>query len=1294
MAEPSRETPPDPAAATGAASSVGAPMAQFWPTSALAEARRIRLALKALLVTQRTGWVIAGFVAALFSGALLDFVFRAPGWVRLAGLALALGVLVVMVRRRVVPALRFAPGLEDVALRLARPSDRYELPAAMALSTDPTLPPRARSLAGLVLTSVAGSGWAGAGGLLRWQSAARSLGAFLLAGATVAAMFVASPGLAWIGTRRMLLPWTEASWPRRYHIEPIAQAGVAPLGQAVLLQGALVRSPGELATTEVRAEVTITGASGKAVSRTVVLTPQQRTLQVDYLDELEARRSSPAIVFERLLEPGALDLTQLADAEATLSYRLIAGDHSTAPLVQKLRRPPEVARLTVEHTPPLYMQGRPVLGGPHTQGEGLGQVQGQGQTQPQAQTFTKPTGTVISRAIAEGSVTKVTLSLSRPLPLPAGDELAVVLGEQLAALAADGKATLTASGSDWNIQWTLLRPLAMPIRLTDADGLRSGEDVGLRIEFSADRPPEVVIRTPATDQIVTPQAEVPLLAEARDDVGLVGLLLEGQRAARPGDSAGAAHEPASPAVEIARRGEIPLKLANGNSASTAAASNTGSAAAEPWTVAAQLTPSALGAKPGDELWLTAIAQDNYLVEGTRHEPVRSTLRKLRIVSTEQLAERLSAELAALRRSVIAVAERQDQVRRSLQQAAQAAAAADAAQAASPGDEGAAKEAREAKAKAQQATQQEAIAQAELSRQIQRLGEQADQVAKSSRQNKLDPSGKSQQEQSADRAAEALADALAQSNSAAISASDSASNQAKPSSPEASAQAQSQAKQADASQQQTQRSLEQAAAALDRGSDAWASRRALQDLADRQRAIREATAKATRETEGKQASELSAQQRAAVQQAADQQDELARRTAELQQRLEQQAEALKQSDPGTSESLKDVANRAKQADLANKMAQSAQAVRDNQGGQAQTEQKRSEETLRSMLDQLDQAKANRDAVLRRQLDSLTQSIDALIKQQEGELKRLADASAASRFDGLDQGMIRLHAATLGTLDKAQEAEGGRKAAELLKAAADAQVSAVGSLRAKPPAAENAKRAEEQALRSLKDARAAADAAQKEASEREQVERRRILREAYMQILEDQRALTADTTPLIGKPVDRRSRNTALQLATRQDLIGPRLDDLKEKLDELAESGIFQLAHQRIKSAAGVASELLKAGKWNARLTSQETSIERTLSALIDALAEPKKDEQFRENEQPEQDGGQGGQGGNQPEPALPPIVELELLKRLQTEALRVTRESAETADAGSAKLAADDAAKLQTELSKRAKEIAEKLEKKQ
>jgi hypothetical protein len=63
-------------------------------------------------------------------------------------------------------------------------------------------------------------------------------------------------------------------------------------------------------------------------------------------------------------------------------------------------------------------------------------------------------------------------------------------------------------------------------------------------------------------------------------------------------------------------------------------------------VRTRLDLSSFSLKPGDELWLMTLASDNYILAGVKHDPVSSTVRKLRIVKEEEFVDQVRAELSA------------------------------------------------------------------------------------------------------------------------------------------------------------------------------------------------------------------------------------------------------------------------------------------------------------------------------------------------------------------------------------------------------------------------------------------------------------------------------------------------------------------------------------------------------------------------------------------------------------------------------------------------------------------------
>lgn len=177
------------------------------------------------------------------------------------------------------------------------------------------------------------------------------------------------------------------------------------------------------------------------------------------------------------------------------------------------------------------------------------------------------------------------------------------------------------------------------LELVDVDGVANTAALRLEILTIADRPPDVAFVEPATDLFLTPDAELPLRIEARDDYGLVDVRLtigagtpprEGaERAADTVDVLhGPTHEPAS-SLELQRT----LRFAD------------------------------LGFVPGERVLLALTATDAIVDDATR--PGRDE-REVTLISESEkqreLAGRLKELLARIRREEAA----QRRVRQQLQ----------------------------------------------------------------------------------------------------------------------------------------------------------------------------------------------------------------------------------------------------------------------------------------------------------------------------------------------------------------------------------------------------------------------------------------------------------------------------------------------------------------------------------------------------------------------------------------------------------------------------------------------------
>lgn len=1207
---------------------------------------------KVLLITHRLAWIVAGAVAMLAIMGLVDYFLRWPGWLRAGMLTVTLAVVATLLYRRLRPVLLFKPSLTQIALRLEQTADARKagldnlLTSAMELSGQHDQPETSRDLSQpVIFDAVKRLDTMRVRGVLRAKPAVRAVSIATLAVAACLSLFVVQPQLSMIGLRRVLLPLSEAQWPKRTQVADATTLKVHPLGSALALRAALVKSPGAPDQTNVVLHYRVIDPAGARPERSAPLTSQSRTIDADTLNDLGEATRVRGTLMERLLEPAALlnrtdgGASSTAAIDSTyLEYWFTSDDDQTAPRQVRLITPPAVVDASLTVTPPAY-----IIDGPLAAKRELDLGPGVDQRASVNDVF-------------EGSLLKLTINFNKPVPAIKQEgpryefefQLNAALGKDLADLVSTNPSPLTLVCDSQ--QWTLTfpagtNPLRIPVAITDSFGIASADESVYRVQTVRDKPPEAAILTPARDEDVLPDAVVSISAEARDDVALAGLRLQHQLARRPAGSVGAPPEPTvAPAIlneSMAVAGQASRVL----------------------TVNATLKIADLAAVAGDEVWISALANDLFALNGQTHASVRSPIRKLRVISRQQLIEQLYAELAGIRRSAQRAAEDQQKTN-------------EATQKAQPGQT------------SPQAQTQISELISQIKRSLQSVDQRAADAAKSQ------PLGDEQLEDIL-KMSKDLAEKANQSSDAAAQSLDTARKSARDND---TVQAATDRAEAAKSQQKTLEELQQLSAALDRGQDAFSQKLRVQQLLNDQKKLQQDTAELAGQTAGKTPEQLSPEQKAQTERVSQDQDSLARRAQEVLKSLKDKAEELKADDPEAASALKEAAQTGERNALSEQMQQASRQIRKNQQQAAQDQQQQAQQSLQQMLDQLNEAQKNRDAVLKRELASLIQTLKSLIAQQKTQIDALAKAQAAADtalLAPLDQPLIKLNGATLAAHDQAQAM--GQKAqgvGELITLAAERQSAAIKALRANPPVAEQAAGAENDALARLTEALQLAEKLQKEAQQKEDARKRSELREAYQKLLTTQNDLAAQAAAAIAAPQDRRTRSLARQIADDQDALKALAADLPKKFEDITSARAFEFAHKRIDDASNEAARLLREPTLTPIITPRQATVATTLTALIEALDEAQKEDDFRAPDEGNQDdGGQGqGQGqGQGKDSLLPPIVQLKLLRQLQADALALTRQ-ANAADPQNAGPLAADAAKLQSQLADEAKRLIDELNK--
>ncbi len=1236
----------------------------------IARLERLALLAKLLLLVHRLAWIIAGAVAGLSLLILIDLVLRSPGWLRgiilLVGGFTLLGALLV----RVLPALRFKPSVGQIALRLERAEEGKKagltdlLTSAVEISKAPSA-----GLSGALSTPLL----AAAADRLRSVRAASvlrlgpALTAFSVASiAVIAALSIAAvyPTMTLIGLRRTFTPWTDAAWPKRTQIADATGVSFHALNSALPIRAGVVRAPGGAGSAAVTVKYRLITPQGTGETKSAELTSQNKPVQVAISTEQGERQTVPAILSERLLETSALTagLTGLPPDSAQLEYWLISGDDETAPARIALITPPAVEDAALKVTPPKYALSRgfkPLAS--IDLGNGLDQR-------------------ASYSGVLSGSALELSVRFNKPVPKPTEATTAKLLGDDAVKLLQSPGGGATYLDNQWTIRGTAIDSARFAIMPRDERGVLSSEEAVFRVAVMPDKPAEVAVVSPARDDEVLINSTINAEIEARDDVALREASLLAQLARRPAGTNSGTPEP------VGEHGTLASQSEQADTVQTRMSAKAG------------VSLKDLGAVAGDEVWIWGVASDIYAdaETGKPRQPTISTIRKMRVISSEQLVERLYNQLEGVRRGAQRAATQQQRANESTQ-------------------------AQGKNASEQQSQVGEQIAQ--LRQQLREVRERAAQNASKSSANASENQNASQREREAEEAIKSLDSELARVLKEAEAVAKDAS--------EASAEAQKQLAQAaqnqaqagqqsgqQAAQQATQQAAQQASqqaqnaqqrakdrlddlsAMLDRGQGAFAQRLRVQRLLEEQNALREQAAQRARETAGKSLDQLSPQQRAAVEQAAQEQENLAAHAEELLRTLREKGDQLKKDDPASSEALKQAAGEGERNGLNEQMRRASSSLRRNQQQSAQEQQQQAADTLRQMLQQLNDAEKNRDAVLRRKLDSLVESIRTLIAGQTKQidaLQKAGDKIDAPTGEKLAAAMITLHTSTLAT---AQEAgamgEEGGEIEQALQTAGSRQVASITLLRTDPVDAPAALSAQRDALTNLQKALKLAEEQSKQAQSREQQRKAAELRKAYQETLEKQKAVTTRSEAASGSPADRRRRALSREIAQEQDRVRTALSDLLKANEGLGETSPFSLAHQVMDEASAGAAELLREDKLAGALPLRQATISDTLTALIEALDEASSPDEFRTPEEGDNQQNQGGgnqQGGQQP--LIPPLAQLKGLRQMQQSALNLTRKAAAAAETPEvAKLLTDQAAEIQKRLSQEATKIIEQLNQQQ
>lgn len=1207
-----------PAASPAHPASTGQPALPGQDVSPLVRAlSRVRARAWTLLVFSGLVWVLGVAMAVATALAVADFYLRTPPTLRTGLLVVGIIGLWTLVRSRIMPALRFRPSLTEVALRIEQTpqgaaagltgalASGLELSSSRELRTTDQLR-RTRAVTDAVERFQRSPGSIH---ILRPAYAGKALAAALALMLPALTLSAVRPELSRIGALRVLLPWSDVSWPKRTLLADLTGVTVHSSQASLPLRAIVHHDFSQTPDVWVRFRTLVDGAPGAWRSELLTAQGKRATSQSGILE---------GDLVERLIEPSA-SAPERAGGESSvteLQYRFETSDDQTDVAKIRLVNPPIVLRSEIEVTPPPYAVAA------STPGSAVAYVSG---AQPVAEGVS---ATSIGPVLA-GSMVNIRAAFNKHVPGPAAGVASMFVGPQPRA------ATINDEGSGWSLGFTPDSSIRVVLLPQDEFGIASPTETVLSISVIADQPPTAAILTPAQDEGVLPTATLSIDGEGRDDVGLDSTAIESVLVPAAAGSQGAPAKPADPTV-------------------LAKSVSTPAAKLGPQTrVSAALNLGDLGAKPGDEITLSTLAQDVYDRDGERHAVVRSAGRKLFVISEAQFVEQVQNELAAVRDAAM----RLDQDQHDLT----------------------------AKA-SQQTLPQQVAAQRSLTQRLTPPAELVDRLSKRIERNGLSDQAmsgmlKDAQEslRAAAKASEEASEALSQADRKSAAGED----------PKDDAQA------AAKSQGEVREELASLVGMLDRGQDGWTVRREVQKLLEQQRDLTQQTRDATARVAGKPAESLTPAERQKLQSLSQAQQDLSARTQDAIQELDTRAKAMEKNDPGQSAAMKQAAERGREQKVAENQRQAAQAINENRSQSANELQEKAQEAMQEMLQRFDQSQRQRDDALRRVLAELVDQIRGLIVQQKAQLEGLAQAQGAITKAGLDVPMIALHTATLGVVDGVS---GGGKSpasdvAEPIAAAAQAQSRAIEELRAPEPKVEPVRENEQASLASLESALELARKLDQQAQQRDEQRQRAEMLEAYKAALELQVAIGVDTQPIAGKTLDRRLRAAARALGEREESLRATLEELRKKNAGIEDTIVFSYAHDQMDVMLRRCVESLRGGAVPPSLRRDQDSVVALLKSLVQAMASSQQEDPFREGADEgdeQQQGGDGSPGAGGAKPKLiPEVAELQGLRGLQEIVAIRTRAAAEAGAQGDAS-ELKEIQKFQRDIADRAKTLQERL----
>jgi hypothetical protein len=1124
--------------------------------------------VRTLLVVERLSSLgaLALALAAMFI--VIDLLLRLPGPLRAVLLAVWIGAVGWTLWRRIRPAWRMRVAPVSIALRVEDrvPSMRGRIASALEFASAPHDAPGAAASpfeAAVVQSVTPHVGTRDVMQVIDARPCRRRvvrLAAMCMAAVAIA---VVAPSMSSVGMQRLFMPWTAEEWPARTGIESRTELRHHPRGASLPLRAELTR--GDPGRERVWVRIRRMNSSG---------------LFGAWEESLAVRQSGAR--FERVVEPGS----------RAIEFQFRTSDVSTPVQRVDIVEPPSVASARATVTPPEYARSA---------------------VPPREQDLGDATGTRgrIAEPAIEGSRITVMMTPSRAAAPPDAnadpDAFESWIASTFSMKGQDAVPDVTVRSADdgspvWEVSWDAVRDATLAVTLRDGDGVANVEPIAIDVSVVADRPPEVVVTDPASDETVLPTAIVPVRVEARDDLAVGALRAEVAR----GDviTPVAAAEPAALGQRQAR-------------------------------VDGAVDVAATGAGPGDVLELYAVASDIRMV-GAGADGVRSVPRRLRVISGSQFDEEMRAALASLRQSAI----RSDERQRALMER----------------DDAAGEMVRP------QGELSERLAWLERTVTGLRSRLARNRADDDALRSVLDAAEDLVAEAAA-RSNEAR-ESLQGAAESAQSAQDAERSGRAADAQRANAAAERARAQASTAQEAVRAELEDLATLLDRDRDAWAASRQLQKVTESLAKADAARRAAGARTAGRTREELNAADAAELDRATQAAEEAARAAREAMESLAERAERVKTADPARAEALREAVRRGEEGSLEARTEQAAQSTRENRMDEAGRASAQAAETVQRMMGELADDERTRTQTLRRRLASMLEALEGLLTRAESA-QRAADALApdaqSADAEALEAGTLNQQA-----LAVADEGRAGGPSMQRIVRTVERGAESAGrgatSLRRAPPAVADGAGALARATALFREARDLARTEERRNEARDRERRVRALAEAYRALADRQEGVVVTVSALAqadeSTARDRRRIMEARRAGVEQESVRADARAIAEGNEDVRASEVLMNSTEALSDAASRAAADLRDGVARAQTVAECADVLQVLRGLAAALAEqaaarnPFEDAQAQGGEQA--GGGGGGGEGEDEEPVVPPVAELKVLRAVQQSLAERTR----------------------------------------